>query len=130
MTNKQIYAHNFGMRRKPGTLVPLEHEILKEAIRLQQQGVDEFYGFLIRRQVETVRKARSRGPFRTFRSLVGYGTLYRALDRLCRLGFLDRYWENPETAAARSGLRRRYYRLTNKGSRFPSEISRGGKQCS
>ncbi len=45
------------------------------------------------------------------RKLVGYGTLYKALDRLERQGFLESKWEDPDLAARESRPRRRLYRI-------------------
>ncbi len=45
------------------------------------------------------------------RKLVGYGTLYKALDRLERQGFLESKWEDPNLAARESRPRRRLYRI-------------------
>ena len=44
--------------------------------------------------------------------LAGYGTLYKALDRLERAGHVESRWEDPNFAAAESRPRRRLYRVT------------------
>jgi len=51
------------------------------------------------------------------RLLTAHGTLYRALDRLHRAGFLEREWEDPMLAAAEGRPRRRLYRITATGER-------------
>ena len=90
------------MRRKPGTLIPIEQSILVAAMHLQGQGVEEFHGFRIAKEIKGKQSARH---------LTGHGTLYRALARLERLGFLESNWEDPMVAAEESRPRRKFYRL-------------------
>jgi PadR family transcriptional regulator, regulatory protein PadR len=90
------------VRRKPGALVPLEVSILSAADNLRQQGVTEFYGLQISKEIKDHQGARL---------LTGYGTLYRALDRLYRFGRVSRRWEDPGAAAQRNRPRRRLYQL-------------------
>jgi len=92
------------MRRKPGTLIPLESSILETAGELRQKGVEEFYGFQIAKEMKDRSGARM---------LTGYGTLYRALGRLQQMGFLSSWWEDPLVAAEQNRPRRRFYSLTN-----------------
>jgi PadR family transcriptional regulator, regulatory protein PadR len=80
------------MRRKPGTLLPLEASILTAALELNRAGVDEFHGFALASELREVEGARR---------LTAHGTLYKALDRLERS----------------NGARRRLYELTSKGRR-------------
>ena len=80
------------MRRKPGTLVPLEREILEAALSLRAMGVVEAHGFLLARTM-------SDGEGAGDRRLTAYGTLYKALDRLERAGHLASRWEDPIYAA-------------------------------
>ena len=61
------------MRRKSGTLVPLELAICEAAIKLRHRGVLEFHGYSIAKALKHQSDARL---------LTAYGTLYRALDRL------------------------------------------------
>jgi len=91
------------MRRKLGTLIPLESFILETAGKLRQKGVEEFYGFQIAKEMKDCDGAR----------LTGYGTLYRALGRLEQMGFLSSWWEDPLVAAEQNRPRRRFYSLTN-----------------
>lgn len=96
------------MRRKPGTLVPLEREILEAALSLRAMGVVEAHGFLLARSM-------SDGGGATDRRLTAYGTLYKALDRLERAGHLVSRWEDPVYAADAARPRRRFYRVTAAG---------------
>jgi DNA-binding PadR family transcriptional regulator len=94
------------MRRKAGTLVPLERDILDAALSLRGMGVHEAHGFLL---------ARTIGEGSGARRLTAYGTLYKALDRLERAGYLESRWEDPTYAAEASRPRRRLYRVTAAG---------------
>ena len=95
------------MRRKQGALVPFEQEILRKAKENfnpqneESQG-DEFYGYEISRQLGDG-KSESRG------------TLYRALERLLKMGYLTYRWRN---APNNEGLRRKYYRITKKAADY------------
>jgi DNA-binding PadR family transcriptional regulator len=103
------YLHiTFVMRRKPGTLVPLEHSILSAAAERIARGEGDFHGYGIAREMQ------DRGDSR---QLTAYGTLYRALERLEGFGFLESHWEDPEAAALERRPVRRIYRLTAAGER-------------
>ena len=91
-------------RRKPGTLLPLEGEILEAALSLQRAGHPTFHGFGL---------AHSMREQRGSRSLTAHGTLYKALGRLEALGLLRSRWEEP---AAEGRPRRRLYELTVDGA--------------
>lgn len=91
------------MRRKPGTLVPLEIEICLCAAHLAA----EFHGYQLAKHLATHRDRRA---------LVGYGTLYRALARLVDLGMLTSRWEEPQAAARENRPLRRFYTLTQAGA--------------
>ena len=91
-------------RRKPGTLLPLEAEILATALALDGAS---FHGFGLARTM----RERSGS-----RSLTAHGTLYKALGRLEELGLLSSRWEDPAEAAA-GRPRRRLYELTGEGVR-------------
>jgi PadR family transcriptional regulator len=93
-------------RRKPGTLLPLETEILGVALSLQRRGRPTFHGFAL---AQTMREQRGS------RALTGHGTLYKALGRLEEFGLLSSRWEDP--AAAEGRPRRRLYELTGQGIR-------------
>lgn len=92
-------------RRKPGTLLPLEHEILAAALELARVGETTFHGFGLAHALREQSGSRS---------LTAHGTLYKALGRLEVLGMLTSSWEAPEAAAGRP--RRRLYELTNQGA--------------
>jgi PadR family transcriptional regulator PadR len=94
-------------RRKPGKLLPLESEILKEALSMRRAGLPTFHGFGL---AQTMRE-RSES-----RSLTAHGTLYKALGRLEEFGLLTSRWEDAATAAE-GRPRRRLYELTGEGAR-------------
>src|SRR3990170_3067771 len=94
------------MRRKNGSLVPLEVSILEAGLDLRVRGSTSFHGFLIAREIKDRQEARL---------LTAHGTLYRALDRLQRAGFLESEWEDPLVAASEGRPRRRFYRVTAVG---------------
>jgi DNA-binding PadR family transcriptional regulator len=93
-------------RRKPGTLLPLEAEILEAALSLLRAGHATFHGFGL---AHTMREQRGS------RSLTAHGTLYKALGRLEEFGLLASRWE--DSAAAEGRPRRRLYELTGEGAR-------------
>ena len=92
-------------RRKPGTLLSLETEILEAALSMRRSGRATFHGFGLARAM------REQGGSR---SLTGHGTLYKALSRLEQFGLLTSRWEN--AAAAEGRPRRRLYELTRQGA--------------
>lgn len=94
------------MRRKPGTLLPLEISILEVAIDLRRRGDDEFHGFAAAKEIKEREDSRT---------LTAHGTLYKALERMERAGLLESRWEDPETAANEGRPRRRLYRITGVG---------------
>jgi DNA-binding PadR family transcriptional regulator len=94
------------MRRKEGALVPLELSILEAALDLRRRGIAEAHGFLLAKELRDGRQARR---------LTAYGTLYKALDRLERAGYLASRWEDPQLAADEGRPRRRFYRVTLEG---------------
>lgn len=89
------------MRRKPGTLLPLEVDILEAGL-----GLERFHGF-------ELAKALADAP--GSRGLTAHGTLYKALQRLEDGGLLSSRWEDPEIAAAAGRPRRRLYEVTGLG---------------
>jgi DNA-binding PadR family transcriptional regulator len=93
-------------RRKPGTLLPLETEILGTALSMRRLGHATFHGFGL---AQTMREQTGS------RALTGHGTLYKALSRLEEFGLLASRWEDPEAAEGRP--RRRLYELTGQGAR-------------
>ena len=104
------------MRRKEGTLVPLEVSILEASLAFRSRGIAEAHGFLIAKELRDSRQARR---------LTAYGTLYKALDRLERSGHLVSRWEDPMIAACESRPRRRFYRLTLTGEAALAEATAG-----
>lgn len=94
------------MRRKTGSLVPLEVSILEAGLDLRLRGSTSFHGFLLAKEIKDREAARL---------LTAHGTLYRALDRLQRAGFLESDWEDPLVAASEGRPRRRFYWVTAAG---------------
>lgn len=90
------------MRRKPGTLLPLEAAILNAALQLRRGGEDTFHGFGIARLIAQGDETGG---------LTSHGTLYKALGRLEAAGFLTSTWEDADDAAAEGRPRRRLYRV-------------------
>ena len=94
------------MRRKPGSLVPLELAICSAAVDLHHDGTQEFYGYDMARRLRDL----------TDRPLLtAYGTLYRALGRLETMGLVRSRWEDPEIPARENRPGRRLYTLTPAG---------------
>jgi len=94
------------VRRKPGTILPLEAAILEVATARNRAGDPEFHGFLAAKELRDRDGARA---------LTAHGTLYKALDRMETAGLLDSRWEDPDDAAAEGRPRRRLYRVTGAG---------------
>ena len=97
-------------RRKPGTLLPLETEILGVALMMLRSGRATFHGFAL---AQTMREHSGS------RALTAHGTLYKALARLEESGHLTSRWEDAETAEGRP--RRRLYELTGPGARVAEQ---------
>ena len=90
------------MRRKPGDLLPLEAEILGRARQLAEEGKPQFYGWRMGQYLEDEAGRET-----------GFGSLYRTLNRLEGLGYLESQWVLPE----REGLPpKRLYQITPEGS--------------
>jgi len=102
-------------RRKPGTLLPLETEIIGVALSLLRSGHATFHGFAL---AHTMREQTGS------RALTGHGTLYKALGRLEESGHLTSRWE--DAAAAEGRPRRRLYELTGQGARVAEETRVAG----
>ena len=96
------------MRRKPGTLLPLELDILDAAVALRAGPAPSFHGFQLARQL-----AGQAGS----RALTGHGTLYKALQRLEAAGLLASRWEDGEVAQGEGRPPRRLYEVTGAGER-------------
>ena len=95
------------VKRKPGTLLPLEQAILAAALRLQGEGGDAVHGFAIAKhlteQGDTCK-------------LTAHGTLYKALGRLEAARLLESTWEDPDAATEAGRPRRRLYTVTGAGA--------------
>ncbi|MYD35586.1 MAG: hypothetical protein F4X20_00965 [Dehalococcoidia bacterium] len=102
------------MRRKQGALIPIEQSILVAAMELRARGDEEFHGFRIAREIKEQTAARL---------LTAHGTLYRALGRLEKQGYLSSRWEDPVLAAEESRPRRKFYKLTAAGTTAAAAIS-------
>lgn len=95
------------MKRKPGTLLPIELSILRAGSLLFSEGTSEFHGYAV---AKVMREAEA------VRQLTAHGTLYRALDRMEEAGLLESRWE--ERSAESAGRpQRRLYRLTAIGEK-------------
>jgi len=105
------------MRRKPGTLLPIEIGILATGVELRSHGEAEFHGYLIAQAIREREEARL---------LTSHGTLYKALERLRTRGLLTSRWEDPAIAAAAGRPRRRLYTVTAAGA-SALEAARAGK---
>jgi PadR family transcriptional regulator, regulatory protein PadR len=101
-------------RRTPGTLLPLEQEILATALALHRAGQATVHGFALAQAMR--QRAGSR-------ALTAHGTLYKALGRLEGFGLLSSRWEDPAPVEGRP--RRRLYELTGAGVEAASRARRG-----
>jgi DNA-binding PadR family transcriptional regulator len=106
-------------RRKPGTLLPLETEILELALTMLRSEQATFHGFALAQAMREQSGSRS---------LTGHGTLYKALGRLEEFGLLTSRWE--DAAAAEGRPRRRLYELTGEGARVAERaLAPGGDRA-
>jgi PadR family transcriptional regulator PadR len=103
------------MRRKPGTLVPIEVSILAAGVAMALSGEPEFHGYAVARELKEREEARR---------LTAHGTLYRALERLEKAGLLLSRLEDPELAASEQRPRRRLYHVTAAGEAALAAVSR------
>jgi len=106
------------VRRKPGALVPLEMAICTAAANLRRRGSDEFHGYEM---------AKTLGDAADTRLLTAYGTLYRALGRLEKMGLVQSHWEDPAVPARENRPGRRLYTLTALGEAAAEEARRAQK---
>jgi PadR family transcriptional regulator, regulatory protein PadR len=88
-------------------LLPIELAILDVCTTRALSGIPECHGFLIASLVKGAQNSKL---------LTAYGTLYRALSRLEKAGFLTSRWEDMSALANESRPRRRLYRVTAAGS--------------
>ena len=61
------------VRRKPGSLLPLELELLRVTVDLQRAGHGDCYGYALAKALAADGEARR---------MIAHGTLYKALSRL------------------------------------------------
>jgi PadR family transcriptional regulator PadR len=115
LDNKKMSSYFAPMpRRKPGTLLPLETEILEVALSMLRSGHATFHGFGL---------AQSMREQSGSRSLTAHGTLYKALSRLEEFGLLTSRWE--DAAAVDGRPRRRLYALTSQGAHAAEQALAG-----
>ncbi len=117
LDNRKIGAHTFLMRRKPGTLVPLEAEILTIAVLRAATDRPDFHGFELAKLV--AEEGRSG-------KLLANGTLYKALNRLADSGMLTADWEDAAIALTEGRPRRRLYRITVRGEHAAASAAISG----
>ena len=96
------------MRRRAGTLLPLEIAILSTGNDFTGPSRPGFHGFAIAKLIRERSGARL---------LTAHGTLYKALRRLEKGGLLSSHWEDPLVAEEASRPRRRFYQVTGAGER-------------
>ena len=94
------------MRRKKGELLPIEIAVLESGLILRARGVQAFHGFLIAKEIKNQEDARL---------LTAHGTLYKALGRMAKAGWLESTWEDPLISAEQNRPRRRFYEVTVSG---------------
>jgi PadR family transcriptional regulator PadR len=94
------------MRRKPGTLIPIEVSILAAAVDLRAAGEAEFHGYRLAGAIREREQAKL---------LTSHGTLYKALERLRNQGLLRSHWEDHAIAEDAGRPRRRLYTVTAAG---------------
>ena len=92
--------------------MPLEVAVLAAGLDLRSAGQPEFHGFSLAKAIRDGDHGRG---------LTAHGTLYKALDRMERMGLLESRWEDPEIGAAQGRPRRRLYRVTGQGERALDE---------
>jgi len=103
------------VRRKIGSLVPLELAICTAALALRDRGVEQFHGYLIAKEIKNASDTRL---------LTAYGTLYRALGRLEQMGLMTSAWEDPQIPADANRPRRRLYAITAEGQTAVANAAR------
>ncbi len=109
------------MRRRAGHLVPLEIAICEAAFELRERGDKTFHGYELAKTLQRAPQA----PLVT-----AYGTLYRALSRLEKMGLLESRWEDPTIATRENRPRRRLYTLTAAGDEALEDARRASAHSS
>jgi PadR family transcriptional regulator, regulatory protein PadR len=102
------------VRRKTGSLVPLELAVCTAAMGLRERGVTQFHGYLLAKEIKNASDAKL---------LTAYGTLYRALGRLEQMGLMTSEWEDPQIPAAENRPRRRLYAITHDGQKAVADAA-------
>jgi DNA-binding PadR family transcriptional regulator len=97
--------------RKPGTLLPLERDILSVIASHGQQGA---HGYAVAKDLATDGRSKA---------LVSHGTLYKALDRLRSRGLLSAEWEDSAAAESAERPRRKVYWVTAAGAKVLAEAA-------
>lgn len=106
------------MNRSKDRLIPIEVAILSAALEERRHGTGEFHGFSIGKTLEGAVDSRS---------IIGHGTLYKALHRLESRGLLASHWEESQAEDRARGARRRLYRITAEGqAALAAAYSTGG----
>ena len=95
------------VRRSPGSLLPLEVDVLAAGVALAQAGEPQFHGYAV---------ASYLADSTTAKRLTSHGTLYKALGRLADAGLLEAEWEDPMIAEGQGRPRRRLYRISGAGA--------------
>lgn len=103
-------------RRRAGTLVPLEREILQAGLRFAADG-ERFHGFGL---ASSLRQGHH--------GLIAHGTLYKALARLQEAGLLEAVWEDPAIAEEAGRPRRKLYAVTAAGEAVLAAERRSAQQ--
>lgn len=99
-------------RRREGSVLPLEAKILlnlmNEERRQAQNGeTPGLHGFGLAKILEEHGDSKK---------LIQYGTMYKALTRMEKEGWLKSRWEDPETSQAAPRPPRKLYTVTNAGA--------------
>ena len=89
-------------------MLPIELDILKVCSSRSLSGSPECHGFLIASLIKGTENSKL---------LTAYGTLYRALSRLEKAGFLTSRWEDISLLSGESRPRRRLYKITEAGAK-------------
>ena len=95
--------------------MPLEYAICETAAGLHHSGIEEFHGYELAKRL---------GDIADQRLLTAYGTLYRALGRLEKMGLVESRWEDPAVPARENRPGRRLYTLTALGEAAANEARR------
>lgn len=91
------------MKRRPGTLLSIEVEIIDAALQMRRAGEERFHGFGI---AKVMAEGDDAGR------LTAHGTLYKALSRLEAAGLLESDWEDADDAIREGRPRRRLYTVS------------------